>query len=59
MTFSHKNSCLSQRGYLVVDDWDIGSRGEGHSSDATDVFSKLSPHLQPSITREGPQHGVD
>jgi len=45
--------------YLVVNNGDIGCRWEGYSGDTTDVFSKLSPHLQSSVSREGPQHSVD
>lgn len=45
--------------YLVVNDGDVGSRRERHSSDATDVFPELSPHLEPPVTGEGPEHSVD
>lgn len=59
ITFLRKQQFEPLRPYLIVDDGDIGSRGQWYCSDATDVLSKLSSHLQPSITREGPQHSVD
>lgn len=45
--------------HLVVDDWHVGSRGEGHSGDAADVLAKLRPDLQSAVSGEGPEHGVD
>lgn len=45
--------------YLIINDGNIGCSGKWHSGDATDILPKLCPHLQPSITREGPEHSVD
>ena len=60
--FFYSRQCsitVTKKLYLVVDDGDIRCSREGHSGDATDVLSQLSPYLQPPVTREGPQHSVD
>lgn len=50
---------IDAKKYLIVDDGHVWSSGKRYSGDATDIFSELRPHLQTSISREGPEHGVD
>lgn len=45
--------------HLVIDDWYVGCGRQRHRCDSSDVFTQLCSHFQPTVSRQGPEYGIN